>query len=146
MFRRKFIGLGATLAGLGALPNTWAQAWPARPIRVVATFPPGGFADTIGNRGWNEASYTGYPSINVVAAASVGFDPASGVLSITGSEGDDAVEVRQQDKNLVVSLISASGQLSPTMGSATLSQIAFSAAVGNDTFTNLTVMPVRRRR
>jgi hypothetical protein len=62
------------------------------------------------------------------------------------ADGSDAVEVSQQDKNLVVSLISASGQLSPTMPSATWSQIAFSATVGDDTFTNLTVMPVRRRR
>jgi len=121
-------------------------------IKLAANAIPGdykfllGYADTNGNRAWNEASYSGYPSINVVAAADNGVDSASEVLSINGSEGDDAVEVRQQDKNLVVSLISASGQLSPTMGSATLSQIAFSAAVGNDTFTNLTVMPVRRRR
>ena len=121
-------------------------------IKLAATAIPGdykfllGYADTIGNRAWNEASYSGYPSINVVVAADNGVDSASGVLSINGSEGDDAVEVRQQDMNLVVSLISASGQLSPTMSSATLSQIAFSAAVSNDTLTNLTVMPVRRRR
>jgi len=121
-------------------------------IKLAATAIPGdykfllGYADTIGNRAWNEASYSGYPSINVVVAADNGVDSASGVLSINGSEGDDAVEVRQQDMNFVVSLISASGQLSPTMSSATLSQIAFSAAVSNDTFTNLTVMPVRRRR
>ena len=121
-------------------------------IKLAATAIPGdykfllGYADTIGNRAWNEASYSGYPSINVVAAADNGLDSASGVLSINGLEGDDAVDVREQDMNLVVSLISASGQLSPTMSSATLSQVAFSAAVGNDTFTNLTVVPVRRRR
>jgi len=121
-------------------------------IKLAATAIPGdykfllGYADTIGNRAWNEASYSGYPSINVVVAADNGVDSASEVLSINGPEGDDAVEVSQQDKNLVVSLISASGQLSPTMSSVTLSHIAFSAAVGNDTFTTLTVMPVRRRR
>lgn len=100
------------------------------------------------HRGPSRRPHLGIESLEgrIVFAADIGFDSASGVLSINGSEGDDAVEVCEQDKNLVVSLISASGQLSPTMSSATLSQIAFSAAFSNDTFTNLTVMPVRRRR
>ncbi len=53
MFRRKFIGLGATLAGLGALPTTWAQAWPARPIKLIVPFIPGSAPDVIA-RGLSE--------------------------------------------------------------------------------------------
>jgi tripartite-type tricarboxylate transporter receptor subunit TctC len=53
MFRRKFIGLGATLAGLGAWPTTWAQAWPARPIKLIVPFIPGSAPDVIA-RGLSE--------------------------------------------------------------------------------------------
>ncbi|MCX7224300.1 MAG: tripartite tricarboxylate transporter substrate-binding protein [Burkholderiales bacterium] len=53
MFRRKFIGLGATLAGLGTLPTTWAQAWPARPIKLIVPFIPGSAPDVIA-RGLSE--------------------------------------------------------------------------------------------
>jgi tripartite-type tricarboxylate transporter receptor subunit TctC len=44
---RRGLLAAATLPWLPAV--TRAQpAWPARPIRIIATFPPGGFADTIG--------------------------------------------------------------------------------------------------
>jgi len=79
----------------------------------------------------------------IVYAASIGFDPASRVLSINGSEGNDTVEVRQQGRNLVASLNSASGRLSRTMSSATVSQIVFTGNAGNDTFTNLTAIASR---
>jgi hypothetical protein len=68
----------------------------------------------------------------IVYAASIGFDPASRVLSINGSEGNDTVEVRQQSRNLVASLNSASGRLSRTMSSATVSQIVFTGNAGSD--------------
>lgn len=51
MFRRQLIlgGAAATLAAPALAPSAWAQsAWPARgPIRLISTFPPGGFADTM---------------------------------------------------------------------------------------------------
>jgi hypothetical protein len=79
----------------------------------------------------------------VVLTAGIGFDSASRVLSIVGSAGNDSAEVRQQGTNLIVSLNSASGRLSRTMSSATVSQIVFTGGTGNDTFTNLTAIASR---
>jgi tripartite-type tricarboxylate transporter receptor subunit TctC len=40
--RRRFnLALAATLAA----PATWAQEWPAEPIRIIVPYPPGGFTD-----------------------------------------------------------------------------------------------------
>lgn len=40
--RRRFnLALAATLAA----PATWAQEWPAKPIRIIVPYPPGGFTD-----------------------------------------------------------------------------------------------------
>ena len=45
MTRRRFgVALAATAATCMA-PPTAAQAWPARPIRVIVPYPPGGFTD-----------------------------------------------------------------------------------------------------
>src|SRR5207248_6559927 len=44
--RRQFLRLAASAAALPALPRSgWAQAYPARPVRVIIGFPPGGSAD-----------------------------------------------------------------------------------------------------
>jgi tripartite-type tricarboxylate transporter receptor subunit TctC len=42
--------LGAFLAALGILaaPQVIAQAWPAKPLRMIVNFPPGGAADQLG--------------------------------------------------------------------------------------------------
>ena len=43
--RRRFTSALAAGAALTALPDVHAQAWPAKPIRMIVPYPPGGFTD-----------------------------------------------------------------------------------------------------
>ena len=46
--RRAFLQLTAAAAALAAEPRIgWAQTYPARPLRWIVGFPPGGGADTV---------------------------------------------------------------------------------------------------
>ena len=79
----------------------------------------------------------------IVLAAGIGFDRGSRTVTIVGSGGNDAAEVRQQGPNIIVSLNSALGRCSRMVGSAAVSRIVFTGQAGNDTFTNQTAIVSR---
>ena len=86
MRRRKFMGLGATLATVGAWPAAWGQAWPARPIKLIVPFIPGSAPDVMA-RGLSERLTTALGQAVVIdnkpgAGGNIGLD------AIAKSAGD----------------------------------------------------------
>ena len=64
--RRQFLHLAAGAAALPAVSRfAWAQAYPTRPVRLIAGFPPGGVVDVFARR-----SVNGCPSASVNQSSS----------------------------------------------------------------------------
>lgn len=76
----------------------------------------------------------------IVLTAGIGYDPTSRVLTLTGSEGNDIAEVRQQGRNLSVSLDIGTEILTGTFRTSTVKQIVFNGLGGNDSFANVTAI------
>src|SRR5438477_12820936 len=48
LYRRQFLHLAANAAALPAIPCfAWGEAYPARPVRIIVGYPPGGTTDTL---------------------------------------------------------------------------------------------------
>jgi Ca2+-binding RTX toxin-like protein len=71
-------------------------------------------------------------------SASLGLDPATGVLGIQGSDGNDVAEVRQTGRKIVVTMNSADGSFTKTVAATSVRSIVFRGFTGDDSFTNLT--------
>lgn len=78
MFRRRFLGAGAALAGLARVTPGWAQAWPSRPLKLIVPFIPGSAPDVIA-RGLSERLSTALGQAVVIdnkpgAGGNIGLD------------------------------------------------------------------------
>lgn len=93
--RRGVLGLLAASASLQALPS-WAEAYPARPVKVIVPFPPGGSTDVAGRvLGQSMQKTLGQPFVidnRAGAAGALGMDllaksPADGYTLGVGGVG-----------------------------------------------------------
>ena len=107
--RREFLHLaGAAIALPAATRVSWAEAYPARPIRLVLPFPPGGVFDIIG-RPWADKVKTTLGTVIVenqpgaggsLAAASVARARPDGYTIFLGSSSIHLTEMILKDKPL----------------------------------------------
>jgi tripartite-type tricarboxylate transporter receptor subunit TctC len=94
--RRLFIALAAAVSTTGAL----AQAWPAKPIRIVVPFPPGGGTDTIAREtSQRVAAATGW---TFVIDNKPGAGGNLGVDAVAKSPADGYTIVIGQTSNLAI--------------------------------------------
>jgi Ca2+-binding RTX toxin-like protein len=76
----------------------------------------------------------------IVLTASIGLDPATGILAITGAETADTAIVRNDRVNVVATISNASGTMTRSYKMSDVKSIAFSGLAGDDTFINNTAI------
>lgn len=98
--RRKLAMLSVGLLGAMALPRARAQAWPAKPIKIVVPFPPGGSTDLLARRlGEKLSAAFGQPVVvenkpgagGTTGADGVARSPADGYTLLMGVTGSNAI-------------------------------------------------------
>jgi tripartite-type tricarboxylate transporter receptor subunit TctC len=88
------------LAGAALCSGAWAQAWPAKPIRVIVPFPPGGGTDIIAREVTQKvASSTGW---TFVVENKPGAGGNLGVDTVAKSPADGYTLVLGQTSNLAI--------------------------------------------
>jgi len=92
--RRRLLAAGAAAGALAASPLTAQEKYPARPIKLIVPFPPGGPTDVFGRRYAERASEAlGQPMVfdnragagGLIGAAAVAKAPADGYTLLFGS-------------------------------------------------------------
>ena len=76
----------------------------------------------------------------IVLTASIGLDPATGILAITGADTADTAIVRNDRVNVVATISNASGTMTRSYKMSDVKSIAFSGLAGDDTFINNTAI------
>ncbi|NKI96866.1 tripartite tricarboxylate transporter substrate binding protein [Rhizobacter sp. SG703] len=98
--RRVTLALVAATLGGGAFSPAWSQAWPAKPIRIVVPFPPGGGTDIIAREtSQRVAKATGW---TFVIDNKPGAGGNLGVDSVAKSPADGYTIVLGQSSNLAI--------------------------------------------
>jgi tripartite-type tricarboxylate transporter receptor subunit TctC len=124
--RRRFLHLAAGTAVLPAVSRlAWAESYPARPIRLVLPFPPGGVFDIVG-RPWADKVKTSLGTVFVenqpgaggsVAAAAVAHAEPDGYTIFVGSSSIHLAEMILRQHPLI----------DPMKDLATISMVALTA-------------------
>ena len=106
--RRQFLHLAAGAAAVPAVaPIAWAQGYPARPVRVIVGYPPGGSADVVARLiGQQLSERLGQPFVVENRAASLRRHFREGCYET--SPQFDAIEGRDKQPRVILPILRGS--------------------------------------